>query len=571
MVFVGELINLDAVPAAEDENTDRFIAHYKVVKPVCGLFESDTISFFIMGFNYDSSFKKNPTKLIFLQKDSTEEDYHLWGAPQYDAFKTIDSQWAIPYNRNSELSYSEHSTIKALSIQFRSDAWFDVTDLSTEDRNILYPAPYYKYQNGRAIPLLGYTIADVFTLEKQGELATAGLFDPPKDSSRKQMVVQDVQLEEIRPENPDSVKAFKERRYKILKRALIKDPFNENRIQEFMESCRGKQYQARCIAYFNSFVKTYSDSASAYLLKAKYVHPKPNAKDTSKISVLLQAIRVDRNNCEANYQLAISYYRLFNLFPGRHYAYTARKWIMRVIAIDSTQFSSLKYPVIQLCNFLEDHATAAAYQNDRDRANADLHPGKTDAKLAWYLPFPLLLQNRDSARWVSDYKIDVMGEVKNIIHAINYFSRTMERFKEPVLMTNQSNKTVYRFLWDRSFDPTIIIRLEKERQNVTICWKIMQYNKDFDSSWPSLEFKKVLSLPQWTKFEQMLQEIDYWNMVPQDYHEIGCDGADWVLEGLANGKHKLTVRWSGNYPQYSACLKYLIALTDLHIPSDRMY
>jgi hypothetical protein len=45
----------------------------------------------------------------------------------------------------------------------------------------------------------------------------------------------------------------------------------------------------------------------------------------------------------------------------------------------------------------------------------------------------------------------------------------------------------------------------------------------------------------------------------------------WLLEAAINRKYKVTVRSGYIYPQYTKCLTYLINLTDLNLPEDKIY
>ncbi len=130
---------------------------------------------------------------------------------------------------------------------------------------------------------------------------------------------------------------------------------------------------------------------------------------------------------------------------------------------------------------------------------------------------------------------------------------------------------VYRFLWLRSFDAPIVIRMEKNKKNVTILWKVAQSNDSLHPSQSFTEFKKILSISQWKMFEKSLTTIDYWSMISGDYLSNATDGAIWLSEAAINGKYKVTERSGYIYPKYSKCFMNLINFTNLNLPKDRIY
>ena len=571
--FIGELLQARSVSARENYNEARFSATYRIIDKICGNYPGDTISFDVIQVFSDSSFKKNKYQLLILTKDTAQnENYVLWADLYFDVFKTVNKQWAACYmSKRNSVTYVNEKVLKPKKIKFSKDAFYDTRDMTREEIDITYPEPFYKIKKDKAIPLLGNSIDEIFQHQKESTLANADIYDLPElpvDTAGGGIVVKDVQLEEIKEGDPDSVNQAIEKNYLTIKDSLLKDPFNEAKIRLLLENCRARKDYDRCSQFFDNLVHDYPDSVKAYLLKAKFRHPRASLEDSSKVLVLQQALKVDSSNYDANYELALSYYRLFLQQPNTYYAYTARKWFIRCADIDVAQISLLKYPVIQLSNYLNDVNTVSIYKKLSYQVGTNAQGIPVENKHNWYFPIEPFL--RDSTNWITDYTIDIIKELGSVNFRLDWFSEALAWFKEPMLSARYKGK-MYRFLWLRSFDAPIVIRMQKIKRSVIIYWKIPRFIDSLHTFQSAVEFKKTIAVWQWKKFEKSLTTIDYWSMISGDYLSDATDGAIWLLEAAINGKYKVTERSGYIYPKYTKCLMYLITLTDLNLPKDRIY
>ena len=346
------------------------------------------------------------------------------------------------------------------------------------------------------------------------------------------------------------------------KDSLLKDPFNEAKIKLLLDNCRARKDYDHCSVFFDNLINDHPDSVRAYLLEAKFRHPRVSIEDSSKIFVLQQAVKADSSNYEANYELALSYYRLFRQQPNPYYAGTARKFFRNCIAIDLAEASLLKYPVIQLSVYLNDDSIINIYKKMSYPVGTNTQGIPVANKHNWYFPVEPFL--RGSVNWTTDYTIDLIQKLRSVSLRLDWFSEELAGFNEPMLSLGNKRK-VYRFLWLRSFDAPVVIRIQKFKRNVTIYWKLSRFSDSSHTSHSVVEFKKSLSVRQWKKFEKSLITIDYWSMISGDYISNTTDGAIWLLEAAVDGKYKVTERSGYTYPKYTKCLRYLIDLTDLNL------
>lgn len=566
-VFIGELLDVKKIPGEDRVNQARFLATYRITERICGSYTGDTIRFNVIQTDYDTSFAKIRNQLLMLTKDTTEDnDYKLWGDLCFDVFKTKNNQWAVPSMAKNETIALGQKELKPRKMRFAKESYYDTKGMTKEEVNIFYYEPYYRIEKDKAVPVLGNTVQEIFEYEKGGTLLNAGAYARPLFPDLPE--IKEVEMAEIKEEDPDSIKQVLEKEFLAIKDSLAKDPFNETHIWALIGNCSAKKDYSYCVAFFDNLLIDYPDSVRAYLVKAKIRHPRASLKDTSRILPLQQAVKVDSNNYEANYELALSYYRLFHEQPGSYYAYAARKSFMRCAVIDTTELILLKYPVIQLSNYLNDSSTANFYQDICCGVNTNAAGIPIAGKYNWYFPVELFL--RKKLNWTTNYSVDIMQELKLSIHRLDWLSEVLAGFKEPVLSSGHEQK-VYRLLWLRSFDPSVVIQMEKTKGKVVIHWKLPPSRDSVDNHPSALEFKKKLSLRHWKKFEKSLNAIDYWLMLPAEFTHKSTDGAMWVLEGAVEGKYQVTLRPGDIYPKYTNCLIHLINLTDLNIPRNRIY
>jgi hypothetical protein len=249
-VFIGELLHARTISARENYNEARFSATYRIIDRFCGNYSGDTISFDVIQVIYDSSFKKNKYQLLMLIKDTANnEDYVLWADLYFNVFTTVNKQWAGSYMSKNDIKYEGQKALKPKKIKFSKEAIYETQGMTKEEIDIKYPEPFFKIKKNRAFPLLGNSIDEIFQHQKQGTLANAGIYDRPElsmDTVGGGFVVEDVQLEEIKEEDSDSVNLAIEYDYLTIKDSLLKDPFNETTIRLLLENCRMRNDYLHC-------------------------------------------------------------------------------------------------------------------------------------------------------------------------------------------------------------------------------------------------------------------------------------------------------------------------------------
>jgi hypothetical protein len=133
--------------------------------------------------------------------------------------------------------------------------------------------------------------------------------------------------------------------------------------------------------------------------------------------------------------------------------------------------------------------------------------------------------------------------------------------EEPSLSCGPSEDTeAYRFLWLRSFNDPIAVRLFRRGDDygleAVISDRAGRYSANYgrwlfrgigDYEPPrnvSRRVKKGLSRNQWQAVIARLEEIQFWQM-PTHVVTLGTDGAHWIVEARRDGRYHVVDRWIG--------------------------
>lgn len=352
------------------------------------------------------------------------------------------------------------------------------------------------------------------------------------------------------------------------------DPYNEFATYYLIESYRITKNDSQIQKFFQSKKSYEPDSPLPYLLSAKFQYQAFSIKDTSSLTELKIAFKLDSINYEVNYLLGVSYYQLFNetividsTANLKFYASQSWFYLTETIRIDSSSLSSLKYPIIQLSNFLGKAETSVFYQQ------IEINPVVTEDNLPdkgqYYFPISHFIELPNG--WETNYKADILRAVNLSSFLLHWFTYQLNAFKEPIIF-NQLTDTIYRFTWLRSFHHPVVIRIQKTKGKILLCWKMADGAGGYDPGNIIVDKEKVLSENKWLKLKKLLTESDFWSLPTIEVtNRIGDDGSRWIIEGIENGKYNVVNRWSPRESDFAEIGKYMISLTDLKIPKEDFY
>ena len=144
----------------------------------------------------------------------------------------------------------------------------------------------------------------------------------------------------------------------------------------------------------------------------------------------------------------------------------------------------------------------------------------------------------------------------------NWYGKHLKQMNERSLLNvSDENKEVYRFLWLRTFDHPVSVRLERDGYS----FKLTSVELDGAGGYePGKLFRTdnvQISRDQWCAFMALLENSLFWSQETNSRDDSGNDGSQWVLEGVRGGRYHIVDRWtpmSGGFRE--ACL-FLLKLS----------
>jgi hypothetical protein len=156
----------------------------------------------------------------------------------------------------------------------------------------------------------------------------------------------------------------------------------------------------------------------------------------------------------------------------------------------------------------------------------------------------------------------------------SWYSEVLTRSKEPSLFALTKVKSVqsYRFLWLRSFNDDIVIRLDIHAEGTaTLVEKVLGDRMSGTPGQVIHQEQRIISADKTAAFLKHLKDDQFWSL-QTDIHKSECDGAEWVIEGVRDGSYHLVTRWSPeNGPIHDLGLELALNLAGMKIPKGKLY
>lgn len=156
----------------------------------------------------------------------------------------------------------------------------------------------------------------------------------------------------------------------------------------------------------------------------------------------------------------------------------------------------------------------------------------------------------------------------------NWYAKYLIAMDEPSLFQESKEKTVhsYRFLWLRSFDPAVAIRLTIDPEGTGLI-EVKVFKENGDNAGRVIMNETVpVGKENVDQFLQQVIKSGFWELPTSekenqsdDFITIHSDGAQWILEGAKSGDYHVVDRWSPKKGLYrSLCLR-LVELAKLKV------
>jgi hypothetical protein len=155
---------------------------------------------------------------------------------------------------------------------------------------------------------------------------------------------------------------------------------------------------------------------------------------------------------------------------------------------------------------------------------------------------------------------------------IDWYSKALKAMDEGPLCSRSNEEESYRFLWLRSFDHPIAIRVQRFGSNRLVVVKELERSRSDEVAGNLKTFSFPLSDEEWNLITLNLDHACFWQM-PTSKEIMMNDGAQWIMEGYREGRYHVVDRQSPEDGAYrDACLYLLRAAHVLGtIPKSRIY
>lgn len=187
--FIGEKISLVELPQEPYSMDAKFKATYKVIQPVCGDYNKDTIQFIVYDHYGRPAFENYKDVLLFVT-NYNDTFYH----EKYqfsDVYKTKTGEWATCYHYLNYRALDSTIPTKPEKIEFAKEVSYSTKWMSRQEINSKFPQPYFKIVPGKAVAEYGNYVPDLMEIKKNGVLSY--LFA----ENRSSINVQDVPLANV--------------------------------------------------------------------------------------------------------------------------------------------------------------------------------------------------------------------------------------------------------------------------------------------------------------------------------------------------------------------------------------
>jgi hypothetical protein len=168
---------------------------------------------------------------------------------------------------------------------------------------------------------------------------------------------------------------------------------------------------------------------------------------------------------------------------------------------------------------------------------------------------------------------------------VSWYSKYLRALREPSLAAVASNQRAhsYRFLWLRSFDPPIALRVDIEPDGSgTLTVKATGGKGGFETGTLVTNRRRVMPRAEVHGFLSALATARFWQLPTQEQtvieHADGSktitirsDGAQWILEGVKSGRYHVVDRWSPEHGTFREAALWLLRRSGLRIRPDDIY
>jgi hypothetical protein len=154
-----------------------------------------------------------------------------------------------------------------------------------------------------------------------------------------------------------------------------------------------------------------------------------------------------------------------------------------------------------------------------------------------------------------------------------WYAKHLRAMHEPSLSEASKDNSLiaYRFLWLRTFDSPIAIRLTTRVDGTgTLTGKMTNGKGGYAAGNLTLNDTHELTKAQVAEFLGLLRKAAFWSAPSEDGPE-GNDGAQWILEGVENGRYHIVDRWSPEKSDFEQLCLFMMEQSKIRMKVKEIY
>jgi hypothetical protein len=157
----------------------------------------------------------------------------------------------------------------------------------------------------------------------------------------------------------------------------------------------------------------------------------------------------------------------------------------------------------------------------------------------------------------------------------HWYSSQLHALREPSLfvLTKTPSSECYRFLWLRTFNHPIAIRLDPKSDGTGILTvKVASGAGGFHPGAVSESRTRVLTREETQSFLLQLDRLGFWKLPSTANDQMGSDGSQWIIEGVKGRRYHVVDRWSPTKgPVHELGMIFAFDLAKMNIPEKEIY
>lgn len=182
--------------------------------------------------------------------------------------------------------------------------------------------------------------------------------------------------------------------------------------------------------------------------------------------------------------------------------------------------------------------------------------------------------HRPAERFFPMQTFDVRLDLDQFLQG--WFAVQLEALQERPVYNEKpvGQSQMLRFLWLRTFHHPVAIRIEiAENGSGTLFVKEADGAGGYAPGKLIRDTRRPLTPSEVTGVEMQVSATEFWSLPgPQPKNEAeGCDGSDWIIEGVRQGEYHAVICWTPSRGPVYQLGSYAIQLAGLTIPANEFY